>query len=327
MIKISVIIPSWNGKNLLEECLASAEDQSFKDFDITVVDNSSTDGTVEFLSKFFPRVRVIKMAQNSGFAKAINSAVKASQAEYIATLNNDTVLDKNWLKSLIETAEKHPEVASVSSKLLNYYHKDIIDGVGISINEVGQARSIGYQEKDKGQYDNLKYIFGATGGAALFRRDIFIKVGLFDENYFMYSEEVDWAFRAQFLGYKSIFCPKAIVYHKHKATSSKMPQKLEYWQFKNMSQTIIKDMPTKIILKNFRWLKIILVHINTIIYQIRHGYFWPPVMTEVWLLYHLPDLMKRRIKIQKSRRVQLEEIEQYIKPKKITFFKMLKNGF
>lgn len=320
----SVIIPNWNGEHLLKDCLDSLEKQSYKNFEIIIVDNGSTDSSIEFIKNNFPKIKIIKLEKNLGFAKAVNIGVKKSKAKFIVLLNNDTEVDKDWLKNLVKIAKKYKDVGSVGSKLLNFYERRKIDGVGIQINEVGQARSIGYDEKDKGQYEKQLYVFGVTGGASLFKREIFIKIGMFDENYFMYSEEVDWAFRAQFQGFKAIYCPKAIVYHKHKASSSKKPQHLEYWQFKNMTQTILKDMPFGVMLKNYRWLKIILVHFNTIFYQIKNGFLWPPVLTEVWLLIHLPELLIKRYKIQKNKKVNDIYLEDFLVPKEITFWGILK---
>lgn len=323
-MKASVIIPNWNGSELLKDCLNSLMEQTFKNFEIILVDNGSTDNSLEHVNNHFPQVRVISFKKNFGFAKAINEGVNVSNADYVIVLNNDTSVDKDWVKNLIACADLHPEVISVNSKLLNFYDKKTIDGVGILINEVGQARSIGWQEKDSGQYGKEQYIFGATGGASLFRRKEFIEVGLFDKKYFMYSEEVDFSFRAQFLGYRSIFCPKAIVYHKHKATSKKLPAHIEYWQFRNMTQTIIKDFPASILFKKWRWLKMILVHLNTIFYQLKNGYFWPPFLADLWILYHLPHLLRQRKKIQSSRKVSDEYIESFLKEKKITFWSLRK---
>lgn len=320
----SVIIPNWNGSDLLEDCLNSLGKQTFSNFEIILVDNGSTDDSLEYVENNFPEVKIIKFKKNFGFARAINEGVKISEAEYVVFLNNDTKVDKDWLKNLVECANKHPEVISVNSKLLNFYDKKIIDGVGMVINEVGQARSIGWQEKDDGKYIGEDYIFGATGGASLFRKKDFINVGFFDENFFMYSEEVDFAFRVQFLGYKSIFCPKAIVYHKHKATSQKLPAHIEYWQFRNMTQVIIKDFPISILLKRWRWLKIILVHLNTYLYQLKKGFWWTPFLADIWIIFHLPQLLRERRKIQSNRKVTDEYIESFLKSKKITFWKLLK---
>lgn len=322
--KASVIIPNWNGENLLKDCLKSLREQTFTDFEIILVDNGSEDDSLNYTSINFPEVKIVRLSKNYGFAKAINEGVRNSNADYVVFLNNDTYADKNWLKSLVVYAKKYPKAISINSKLLNYYKRSKIDGVGIVINEVGQARSLGWQEEDKGQYDRAKYIFGATGGASLFKRLAFIKVGLFDENFFMYSEEVDFAFRAQFLGYKSILCPKAIVYHKHKASAKRLPQHTEYWQFRNMYQTIIKNFPTKVILKKWRWLKIILVYFNTIIYQIKNGFFWPPFLVTLYLFFNLPNLIIQRNKIQKSKIVDDQYIEEFFLQKKITFWGLRK---
>ena len=322
--KASVIIPNWNGEKLLKDCLSSLTKQTYKNFEIIVVDNDSTDDSVEFINKFYPSIKLIRLNKNYGFAKAINEGARNSNADYVVFLNNDTYVDKNWLKSLVVYAEKYPEAISINSKLLNYYNHSKIDGVGILINEVGQAKSLGWEEEDKGQYDRVKYIFGATAGAALFKRLDFIKVGMFDEDYFMYSEEVDFAFRAQFLNYKSIYCPSAIVYHKHKATAKRLPQLLEYWQFRNMTQTIIKDFPTKVLLKKWRWLKIILVHLNTILYQLKNGFLWPPILSDLWILFHLPYLLKERVRIQKNKKVDDSYIESFFVEKKITFWGLLR---
>lgn len=321
---VAVIIPNWNGKKWLEISLASLMKQTYSSFEIVVVDNGSTDDSVSFVSQNFPQVKIVCLDKNFGFATAINAGVKAVNTAYVAFVNNDTEIDKHWLSEIMQCAKKYPEVASFCSKLLNYDDRKKIDGVGIRINEVGQARSIGWEEKDTGQYEQEMAIFGATGGAALFKRDVFIKVGWFDQHYFMYSEEVDWAFRAQFLGYKSMYCPKAIIYHKHKASSSKRKQMLEYWQFTNMYMTIIKDFPTTILLKKWRWLKIILVYFNTIWYQFRSGFFWQPFAVTATLIKNLPYLLQQRSKIQRSRKVSDEYIESFLHPKPVTFWGIFK---
>lgn len=322
-IKASIIIPNWNGKHLLKECLDSLKKQTFGEFQIIIADNGSTDGSVNYINKFYPEVKLIKLDKNYGFAKAINTGVKNSTAKYVVFLNNDTKTDKNWLKSLVETADVSTDVISVNPKILNYFNKKFIDGVGIEINEVGQARSVGWNQEDRGQFGKEMYVFGATGTASLFRRKEFVDLGMFDENYFMYCEEVDFAFRAQFLGYKSIYCPGAVVYHKHKATAKKLPRNIEYWQFRSMTQTIIKDFPSHILFKKWRWLKIILVHISTIFYQIRSGFLWAPFLADIWILFHLHNLLKERKKVQSDIRVSSRYIESFLKDKKITFWSLL----
>ena len=204
--QVSIIIPNFNGRQLLFDCLNSVFKQTFKNFDVIVVDNNSSDNSLNYIKENFlasrrsgPKVKIIRLDKNYGFAKAINKGVEVAKSEFVVFLNNDTSVDKNYLMNLVNCAKTHKEVISVNPKILNYYKRKTIDGLGILINEVGQAKSIAWQEIDKGQYDKERDIFGATGGASLFKRLDFIQVGLFDEKYFMYFEEVDFAFRAQFL--------------------------------------------------------------------------------------------------------------------------------
>lgn len=322
--KASVIIPNLNGRELLPDCLSSLAKQTFKNFEIILVDNGSSDDSLKYVENNFHEIKIIRLNKNYGFARAINEGVKLSKSEYVVFLNNDTKVKGNWLDNLIKCVKKHPDVISVNSKILNFYNTKLIDGVGIIVNEVGQAKSIGWQAHDSGQFNKSQYIFGATGGASLFKRKDFIKVGLFDQKYFMYSEEVDFAFRSQFLGYKSIYCPNAVAFHKHKATAKKFPQHIEYWQFRNMSQTIIRDFPTDILLKKWRWLKIILVHFNTIIYQFKNGFFWPPILTEIWLILHLSKLLLERNKIQLTKKVSDDYIDSFLVKKEITLWGLWK---
>jgi GT2 family glycosyltransferase len=321
---VAVIIPNWNGKKWLEICLNSLFKQTYHAFEIVVVDNGSTDDSISYIDQHFPQVKVVALRNNKGFAAAINAGVRSVKTDYVAFLNNDTEADPDWLNELMTCAQRNPEIASFCSKLLNYDDRKKIDGVGIQINEVGQARSIGWEEKDVGQFEKERLIFGATGGAALFKREIFLKVGGFDEHYFMYSEEVDWAFRAQFLGYKSLYSPKAIIYHKHKATSGKRQDMLEYWQFKNMYMTIIKNFPTSILLSKWRWLKISLVYLNTIFYQLRSGFVWQPFAVTFSLLVNLPYLIKERGRIQKTKKITDHYLEQYLISKPVTFWGLKK---
>ncbi len=319
-LKTSVIIPNWNGLDLLADCLTSLSQQIVKNFEVIIVDNGSSDGSIKYIEENFPKFKIIKLDKNYGFAKAVNIGFKKSNAEFVVVLNNDTKTRKDWLQNLIKAAEGHKQVFAVCSKLLNFYNPTLIDGVGVTINEVGQAKSLGFQKKDGKEFSEERYVFGVTGGAALFRRDLFLKLGGFDEKYFMYFEDLDLSWRAQLLGYKSIYCPSAVVYHKHKASSKKRPQHLEYWQYRNMIATVIKDFPASLLLRRFRWLKILLVHVNTFVYQIKNGFIWPALMVQIWLLWNLPYLLSKRVELQSQRKVSDDYLEQFLEEKKITFW-------
>lgn len=321
MIGVSIIIPNWNGEDLLPDCLNSLKKQTFKDFEVILVDNFSKDNSIERALHLYPEIRILKLEKNFGFAKTINEGVKISFGKYLIFLNNDTSVEEKFIEQLVKFADKNPEVISVNPKILNYYERDKIDGLGIDINEIGQARSLSWNEIDSGQFQNSIFIFGATGGASLFRKKEFLELEMFDEDYFMYYEEVDFAFRAQFKGFKSLYCPKAIAYHKHKATSGKNLNLVEYWQLKNMVQTVIKDFPAEILLNNKVGFKIFLVFFHTIYFQIRNGYFWPPVKTFFWLFVNFPYLINKRRKNQKEIKVSIDYLSSFFTEKKITVLK------
>ncbi len=317
MIKVSIIIPNWNGKYLLKNCLESLKNQSFKNPEIILVDNGSVDGSCEYVKSKFPKVKVLELNKNYGFAKAVNIGIKAAKGEYVILLNNDTEADKNYLKFLVETAEKHPEAGFVAAKMLNFYKRNIIDSAGDAVDVVGHSYNIGLGKVDKPQFNKEGYVFLATAGGSLFKKEMFDKVGYFDEDYFTYMEDVDLCLRAQIMGFKGWYEPKAVLYHIRKETSSKITAMSEYWHFRNMTQNIIKDYPTKLLLKDFNWLKIILVNIHTFWYMIKQGLAWQAFCAEGYILFNLPKLLKKRTKIQKSKVVSDDYFISNILPKRI----------
>lgn len=326
MILTSVIIPNWNGKKLLKVCLRSLKNQSFKDFEVILVDNGSSDGSLEYVKRYFSQIKTITLDKNYGFAKAVNEGIKRSLSKYIVLINNDTEVDKNCLHFLTEAARKHSEVGFVAAKMLNFYERDIIDSAGDYIDVSGHAQNIGLGEKDGPKFEKEGYVFLATGGGGLFKREVFDKVGLFDEDYFAYFEDVDLCLRAQFAGFKGWFEPRAKIYHIHKATASKMKPFMEYLQFRNLTQTIIKDFPAGLLKKNFNWLRVLLVNINTIRFLATQGLLWQALKAEAWILRYLPQLLKKRFKIQKSKQASDDYVISNFRPKKITFFGLWQKG-
>ncbi len=326
MVKVSVIIPNWNGKQLLDVCLSSLVRQSFKDFEVIVVDNGSVDGSQEFIQKKFPDIKLINLDKNYGFAYAVNRGVEKAKGKFIVLLNNDTKAEKNCLKELVICVDKNLEVGMVAAKMLNYYNPKIIDSAGDFIDAVGHADNIGQGEPDGVKFQKAKAVFLVSGGGCLIKKIVFEKVGLFDEDFFAYFEDVDFGFRAQLLGIKAIFCPKAIIYHIHKATSSKNPELLEYLQFRNMTQTVIKNFPTRLLIKNLNWLRIILVNLNTVRFLAKQGYLKEALLAEIYILKNIILLLKKRRQIQSQRQVDVEYIIDNVLLKKITLFGLIKNG-
>lgn len=321
--EVSVIIPNWNGRHLLKKCLDSLETQTYKDFEILVIDNGSVDGSQFFIKKNYHRVNLIELKDNTGFSQAVNLGIKICTGNYMVLLNNDTKIDKDCLKHLVSAAKKK-DVGMIAAKILQMDHPDLIDSAGDYIDSVGHANNFGFGEKDGKKFESEKFVFLVSGGGCLIRREVFESVGFFDTDYFAYMEDVDFSLRAQLKGFKAYFEPKAKIYHKHKATSSKFPAFTEYLQYRNMTMTIIKDFPVTLFLKDLNWLKIILVNLNTIRYLATIGFLGEALKAEWFVLSNFGKLLKKRQKIQSEIKVPVDYILENIYPKKITFFGLLK---
>lgn len=323
--KASVIIPSWNGQQLLKNCLPSLRKQTLKNFEVIIIDNGSSDSSVSYLEKNYPDVRLIKLKSNSGFAHAVNLGVKLCVGEYIVLVNNDTKLDKNCLQFLVKAAKRR-DTGIIAAKMLQFNDHKLIDSAGDWIDTAGHASNIGIGEKDSPKFNKSGYIFLATGGGSLIKREVFEKIGFFDEHYFAYMEDVDFCLRAQMQNIRCWYESGAVIYHKHKATSNKFRPFAEYLQFRNMTQTIIKDFPDKLLFKNFNWLIIILVNLNTVLYFFKQGLWKEALKAEAYIIYHLGRLLSERKKIQAAITVDEDYLIGNFRPKKITFFGLLKNG-
>ena len=214
MSKVCIIIPNYNGRDHLRLCCESILRQSFKDFNVTIVDNASSDDSLEFLSVNYPKFRVIRNSKNVGFAAAVNAGIKATSSEFIALLNNDTELDSQWLKHLVNSLEMDSTADFAASKMLDFSKRDIIDSAGDGLNVIFNpiARGTGMRENEF--RNDRKYIFGSCAGAALYRLKLFEIIGYFDEDFFAWFEDADFNFRAQISGYKCIYIPSAVCYHK-----------------------------------------------------------------------------------------------------------------
>lgn len=216
----SIIIPTYNGKALLATCLTALGGQTYPHdrFEVIVVDDASGDGTVEYLAQEFREVRTVALAHNSGFIAACNAGVAAARGEILVLLNNDTEAEPGWLAALVAALEEYPEAGSAASKMLLFDRRDTLHTAGDLMGKDGIPRNRGVWEKDVGQYDRDRWVFGPCGGAAAYRWEAWQQAGGFDPALFMYMEDVDLAWRLQRLGWRSIYAPDARVYHQLSAT-------------------------------------------------------------------------------------------------------------
>jgi len=244
---VSIIIPNLNGEKFLEDCLESLREQTCRNFEIILIDNGSTDNFVSRAKKFFPEVKIIKNQENLGFAKANNQGFEISKGEYIATLNNDTVVDRNWLKELVAVAEKDENIGMVASKILLAKEGNKIDSVGVNIALDGMTKQRGGLEIDRGQYDREEEILFPSACAALYKRKMLDEIGFFDEDFFAYCEDSDLGLRGRLAGWKAVYAPKAIVRHLYSQTGGRhSPFKL-YLVERNHIWLVIKNFPRELI--------------------------------------------------------------------------------
>lgn len=210
---LSVIIPHYNGAHLLPPCLSSLRHQSYPRLELILVDNGSTDESVALVRRDFPEVRVIELGQNLGLTGAINRGIEQATGQIMAPLNNDTEVVPGWAQALVEALQTHPEAGIAASKMLLFDRRDTLHSAGDGFGVDGLPINRGVWQKDEGQFDDDTYIFGGCGGAVAYRREMLDDIGLFDEDLFMYLEDVDLNWRAQWAGYRAVFVPQAVVYH------------------------------------------------------------------------------------------------------------------
>lgn len=217
-MKVTIVIPNYNGKHFMEPCLSSLSKQTYKNFHILVVDNASSDGSIEYMEENYPDIELIKLQKNYGFSKAVNIGIQHSRTPYVILLNNDTTVDTRYVEEMVKAIEKSPKIFSVSSKMIQMYHPELIDSAGdlYTLLGWGVCRGCGRPVSNYTKYDE---IFTACAGAAIYRRSVFDEIDYFDENHFAYLEDIDIGYRARIYGYYNMYCPTALVYHVGSGTS------------------------------------------------------------------------------------------------------------
>lgn len=297
----SVIIPTWNGAELLAATLESLEAQTFRSFEVIVVDNGSTDGTVDRLSPRHPDVRWIRFDENRGFAAAVNAGIHASRGEIIALLNNDAEAEPGWLGALVDALERHPDAGSVASRMLRFDDRTRIDSAGVQLGLYGSQ--IGEGALDGEAFGEEREVFAACAGAAAYLKAALDDVGLFDERYFAYFEDVDIGARLQLAGYRCVYVPAAVVYHHGSATGQRIADRKFFLLMRNSLFVFFQFMPLR---RMVPWAPAVLL--------------WPfvralldgrPVRVSAHALIafirDLRTVVRRRLEVQRIRRISWRE--------------------
>ena len=215
-IKTTVVIPNYNGLRFMEECLASLRAQTCSDFKILIVDNGSSDGSVEWLKE--QGLDTIFLTENTGFSGAVNRGIQASDTPYVILLNNDTRVEEAYVAELVRAIERSERIFSVSSRMIQMYEPELLDDAGDMYSLLGWAYQRGVGQSIR-KYRKSCRVFSACAGAAIYRRSVFEEIGYFDELHFAYLEDLDVGYRARIAGYDNLYCPTATVWHVGSGTS------------------------------------------------------------------------------------------------------------
>ncbi|MCS6844814.1 MAG: glycosyltransferase family 2 protein [Caldilineales bacterium] len=311
----SVIVPTYNGRTLLATCLDALRGQTYPAdrWEAIVVDDASSDGTVEYLRATYPEVRVLALAQNSGFIAACNAGVAAARGEVLVLLNNDTEAEPGWLEALVAALVEHPEAGSAASKILLFDRRDTLHTAGDLMGRDGIPRNRGVWEVDRGQYDDQRWVFGACGGAAAYRRAAWEQAGGFDPRLWMYLEDVDLAWRLQLLGWRCIYAPQARVYHQLSATGG--GKLASFYTGRNTLWVIARNWPGPLLRRH--WPAIVRAQLRIAGDALRA---WRGEAARARLRGQLvglltwPTVWPQRRAIQATRRASLEDLESLLTP-------------
>jgi GT2 family glycosyltransferase len=248
-VKVAIVILNWNGSKFLEQFLPSIVKYSnLPDNKIFVADNNSTDDSVGFIKKFYPQIEIVQLRKNYGFAKGYALSLPQISAQYYILLNSDVEVTPGWIEPIIELMDNDPQIAAVMPKIKSYYHREFFEYAGAAggfIDKYGypfcQGMILNVLEEDKGQYDQQKEIFWASGACMFLRASAYIMTGGFDGDFFAHMEEIDLCWRLKRLGYTIFYCPDSIVYHVGGGTlPNNNPRKL-YYNYRNCLYLLFKN--------------------------------------------------------------------------------------
>ncbi len=318
MSKVSVIIINYNGKDLIEGCLKALEEQSFKDFEVVIVDNDSLDSSRHKIQNFLrespiaPLVRLIPLDRNFGFAGGnIQGLNYVNNSEYIALLNNDTEPERYWLEHLVNAMDSEPVVGICASKLI-VYGTDIIDSAGVEFSAFLKAFNRGEGEKTS-LLNKKEYVFGACAGAALYRRKMIDEVGFLDEDFFLIHEDADLNLRAQLYGWKVLYVPTAPCYHKVRSSIGKMSDRAVYYTLRNSEFVRIKNIPLSFFMSHL--LGFILGGISEFLFfAVKHRYLILYFKAKLDAVRMFPVMLKKRKMNMKAKKIANRDLRNITTP-------------
>ena len=319
---VSVVILNYNGLTHLKDVLPSILRTNYSNYEIILVDNGSSDGSVEFVRRTFPQIKIVNSKRNLGASGGFNLGILHAKGKYIATLNNDIEVDPEWLQPLVKIMEESPDVAAVDAKYLDYYDRKKFDtcaAAGRYIDFVGNCFTRGVGEEDNGQYNEITRIFTCC---TMFRREIFEEVGLFDQDFFYGYDDTDLSWRIILRGYRILYVPSSRIYHKVSLGShaingpSSRYKSGFYFLFKrNKLLTVLKNNSGKTLLRALPI--IVFENLGHLVYwslKRDKQYSFESVKAVLWILKHFKLIWSKHRFVQSIRRINDSEILKIMAP-------------
>ena len=291
MKEVTVVIPNYKGEAYLRPCVESLFAGTGLEMDVIIVDNGSRDGCVEEVRRLYPQVECVCLDQNYGFCKAVNIGIWKAETPYVFLLNNDTLVCKGAVEALLASLKKDRRIFSVEAKMIQYQDRTKIDSAGTFYNAFGWAYARG-KDRPADQYRKRGPVFSACAGAAMYRREVFEEIGLFDEEHFAYLEDVDVGYRARIAGYRNVYEPMARIIHVGSAASGSRHNEFKVrLSARNNLYLIYKNMPVLQILLNLPFL--------LVGFLVKYLFFLKKGLGAIYLkgLMEAPKLMKKKKKV------------------------------
>jgi GT2 family glycosyltransferase len=310
--RCSVVIPNVNGERFLGPCLAALREQSEDDFEVIVVDNGSTDGSLATVHEVYPEARIFELGDNFGFARAMNVGIEAAGGEYVVLLNNDTEVAPDWLEELVACIERWPRAAGAASKTLLMRDRTLVDGAGDVMTWTFEPHPRGHGEPDSERFADEVQVFSPSGAASIWRADALREIGLFDENFFIYYEDVDLGFRARLLGYECWYAPRSVALHTRGAWTTGRSEFTFFHPVKNRWFMIIKNAPARLLIRHLP--QLLRGEASWWYQALRHRKVRVLLRSYAAVCRSLPRLLRQRRRLQRRRRVALAELDRILSP-------------
>jgi hypothetical protein len=321
---VSIVVVNYNGLQHLQDCLPSITKTQYSNFEVILVDNGSTDRSVEFVKRNFPSINIVRCKRNSGAAGGYNIGILHAKGKYVVILNNDVEVDLNWLSPLVELMEKFPNVGAVDPKYLDYYDRKKFDSAaaaGRFIDFAGNCFTRGADEEDTGQYDKVARVFTCC---TMFRRDVLSEVGLFDPDFFYGFEDTDLSWRIMLRGYQILYVPSSRIYHKVGGTTLTKNPSCKKPRHKKGYYYLWKRNKLLLLLKNYSGKNILrampLAFLETLGYicywtvKRDKQYSFETVKGTLWVLRNFNKIWAKHKFVQSLRRVNDTEIMKIMAP-------------